>query len=169
DRLEPPHGDGASASAQGSDRSPRGGSIGVAAFARRASAGGEGGDTDRAAARASVAALGRCGGPVAMRRLKAILTDANGDMELRAEAARRLAKHGGPDGAKAVISLLDARPEPALARRLASALRHAPTPTPAIDEALCAELQEPGPVARASADALRELHPDRANPCADLE
>ncbi|MEM6292973.1 MAG: hypothetical protein AAGA54_16985, partial [Myxococcota bacterium] len=76
----------------------------VDVLATRGSATGEGGDTDRAAARASVAALGRCGGPVAMRRLKAILTDANGDMELRAEAARRLAKHGGPDGAKAVIS-----------------------------------------------------------------
>ena len=141
----------------------------VDVLATRGSATGEGGDTDRAAARASVAALGRCGGPVALRRLKTILTDANGDMELRAEAARRLAKHGGPEGAKAVISLLGARPEPALARRLASALRHAPAPTPAIDEALCAELQEPGPVARASADALRDLHPHRADPCADVE
>lgn len=137
----------------------------VALLAKRGGASDEGGDTDRAAARSAVAALGRCGGKTAMARLERILKNTRIDMELRAEAARRLARHGGADGADAVAGVLSRRPDPAFARRLASALRKAPAATPAVDAALCGALESPGDVARAAADSLRKLHKPGDTPC----
>ena len=121
----------------------------------------EGGDTDRAAARAAVAALGRCS---ADKPLRAILVNARGDIELRAEAARQLARLGE---VSPVVKLLNARPEPALARRLAAALRHAPATDDDMDATLCAYVERTGPVARAAAETLRVHHPDVADPCSE--
>jgi hypothetical protein len=130
----------------------------VGILSTRGSSTDEGGDTDRAAARAAVAALGRCG---AAKPLTSILTNTNGDIELRSEAARQLARLGET---KPVVALLKTRPEPAFARRLAAALRHAPASNAAMDEILCAYVENTGPVARAAADTLRTHHSDR-NPC----
>lgn len=121
----------------------------------------QGGDTDRRAARAAVAALGRCASPPAVKALRSILTNANGDVELRSEAARQLARLGET---KPVVDLLRARPDPAFARRLAAALRHAPATDDTMDATLCAYVEQTGPVARAAADTLRTHHPD-TTPC----
>ena len=123
----------------------------------------KGGETDRRAARAAVAALGRCASPKATKALRSILTNTAGDVELRAEAARQLARLGET---KPVVDLLRARPDPAFARRLAAALRHAPASDAMMDATLCAYVEQTGPVARAAADTLRAHHPDTANPCA---
>lgn len=136
----------------------------VELLATRGSATGEGGDTDRATARAAVSGLGRCASAPAKKALRAILVNANGDIELRAEAARQLARLGET---KPVVNLLRSRPDGALARRLAAALRHAPTSDPKMDETLCAYVELTGPVARSAADTLRVHHPDDTNPCAD--
>lgn len=130
----------------------------------RGSATGEGGDSDRATARAAISGLGRCGSAPATKALRTILVNADGDIELRSEAARQLARLGET---KPVVSLLRSRPEAALARRLAAALRHAPTSDPKMDETLCAYVELTGPVARAAADTLRVHHPDDTNPCED--
>lgn len=130
----------------------------------RGSATDEGGDTDRATARAAVSGLGRCASAPAKKALRSILVDANGDIELRAEAARQLARLGETDP---VVSLLRRRPEAALARRLASALRHAPSSDEKMDETLCAYVELTGPVARAAADTLRTHHRGDVNPCAE--
>lgn len=130
----------------------------------RGSATNEGGDTDRATARAAVSGLGRCASAPAKKALRSILVDANGDIELRAEAARQLARLGET---RPVVSLLRGRPEPALARRLASALRHAPASDTKMDEVLCAYVEQPGPVARAAADTLRTHHKGGDNPCVE--
>ncbi len=139
----------------------------VRVLARQGGRSDEGGDSDRAAARAAVSALGRCGGSDATRALQRLLSDASGDMELRSEAARQLTKRGGLPGAERVAKLLASGPDRAFARRLAASLRHAPATSPKIDAALCDELQTPGPVARAAADSLRALHPERIDPCRD--
>ncbi len=133
----------------------------VGILSTRGSSTDEGGDTDRATARAAVAGLGRCASPKATRALEAILANTNGDIELRSEAARQLARLGET---KPVVDLLRARPEPAFARRLAAALRHAPASNEAMDDTLCAYVENTGPVARAAADTLRTHHPD-ASPC----
>jgi hypothetical protein len=133
----------------------------VDALSTRGSSTDEGGDTDRATARAAVAALGRC---EADKPLRDILVNARGDVELRAEAARQLARLGKPEP---VVRLLRSRPEPAFARRLAAALRHAPDASEDIDATLCAYVEQGGPIARAAADTLRAHHPDVANPCRD--
>ncbi|MBV1861033.1 MAG: hypothetical protein KUG77_21630 [Nannocystaceae bacterium] len=130
----------------------------------RGSATGEGGDTDRATARAAVSGLGRCASASGKKALRSILVNANGDIELRAEAARQLARLGET---KPVVNLLRSRPEAALARRLASALRHAPSSDPKMDETLCAYVELTGPVARAAADTLRAHHKGDINPCAE--
>lgn len=134
----------------------------VGVLSSRGSSTDQGGDTDRATARAAVAGLGRCSSPKATKSLRSILVNANGDLELRSEAARQLARLGET---KPVVDLLRGRPEPAFARRLAAALRHAPASTEAMDATLCAYLEQTGPVARAAADTLRAQHPDAANPC----
>jgi len=130
----------------------------------RGSATGVGGDTDRATARAAVSGLGRCASAPAKKALRSILVNADGDIELRAEAARQLARLGET---KPVVNLLRSRPEAALARRLASALRHAPSSDPKMDETLCAYVELTGPVARAAADTLRTHHDGDTNPCAE--
>ncbi|MGH1341218.1 MAG: hypothetical protein ACRBN8_06690 [Nannocystales bacterium] len=130
----------------------------------RGRATGDGGDTDRATARAAISGLGRCASAPAKKALRSILVNADGDIELRAEAARQLARLGET---KPVVNLLRSRPEAALARRLAAALRHAPASDPKMDETLCAYVELTGPVARAAADTLRTHHRGDANPCAD--
>jgi hypothetical protein len=134
----------------------------VGLLSSRGSSTDQGGDTDRATARAAVAGLGRCSSPKAAKSLRAILVNTNGDIELRSEAARQLARLGET---KPVVDLLRGRPEPAFARRLAAALRHAPESTEDMDATLCAYVEQTGPVARAAADTLRAQHPDSANPC----
>lgn len=119
----------------------------------------QGGDTDRTAARAAVAALGRC---KASKSLRKILVNTNGDVELRSEAARQLARLGETTP---VLDLLRARPEPAFARRLAAALRHAPQSDDDMDAVLCAYAEHTGPVARAAADTLQTHHAGGASPC----
>ncbi len=131
-------------------------------LSNRGSATDSGGDSDRATARAAIAGLGRCASAPAKKALRSILVDANGDIELRAEAARQLARLGDTDP---VVSLLRRRPEAALARRLASALRHAPSSNAEMDQTLCAYVDLTGPVARAAADTLRTHHPGDTNPC----
>lgn len=134
----------------------------VGVLSTRGSSTDRGGDTDRATARAAVAGLGRCATPRATKSLRAILLNTSGDIELRSEAARQLARL---DETKPVVDLLRARPEPAFARRLAAALRHAPASDERMDETLCAYVEQTGPVARAAADTLGALHPGDANPC----
>ncbi len=134
----------------------------VGVLSARGSSTDEGGDTDRATARSAVAGLGRCGSPKATKSLRAILANTNGDVELRSEAARQLARLGET---KPVVDLLRGRPEPAFARRLAAALRHASQSDETMDATLCAYVEQTGPVARAAADTLRALHPDTSNPC----
>lgn len=134
----------------------------VGVLSSRGSSTDQGGDTDRATARSAVAGLGRCGSPKATKSLRAILVNTNGDIELRSEAARQLARLGETEP---VVDLLRGRPEPAFARRLAAALRHAPQSDEDIDATLCAYVEQTGPVARAAADTLRDLHPDMSNPC----
>jgi len=132
----------------------------VGLLAGRGSATDQGGDTDRAAARAAVAALGRCESPRATKALRSILADTRGDIELRSEAARQLARLGET---KPIVDLLKARPDPSFARRLAAALRHAPASDDAMDATLCAYVEQTGPVARAAAETLRAHH--ESNPC----
>jgi hypothetical protein len=65
--------------------------------------------TDRATIRAAATAtfaLGIVGGPVALHRLRELLTDARAD--LRDNAATGLARHGVADGIPVLVAMLDA-------------------------------------------------------------
>lgn len=132
-------------------------------YQRLAKAGGasdQGGDKDRAVARSAIAALGRCGGEPARKRLTRVMRNQRMDSELRAEAARQLVKHGGLAGAQTVARELNSTAqEPAFARRLAAALRYAPESSPLIDNALCDQLRSTGAVGQAARKSLTTLHP----------
>ncbi len=122
-------------------------------------------DPDGAVARSAIAALGRCGGKDSTRALVDILEDQEVNVELRAEAARQLARYAGPDGVDAVANVLKEEPSRALARRLAKALGYAPAPTAKSTRILCEQLEEHNEVSRAARDSLIALHPEIENPC----
>ncbi len=116
-------------------------------------------EDDRAVARSAIQALGRCG---TSPRLRSLLTDEDLDMELRAEAGRQLARLGDDDSIQAIGGVLRRNPERGLARRLASALRHMPKPTPAGDALLCDVATRTDEAGHAARESLRALHGDLA-------
>lgn len=126
----------------------------------------KGGDSDRVVARAAVRALGRCG-PSAVKDLSKLLGDDRVDIEQRAEAARQLVRHGGPEGIDRVAEELRDYADRPLSRRLATALGYAPHPTPAATQALCAELDADADyeVMQAARKSLMALHDDPASAC----
>ena len=126
----------------------------------------KGGETDRVVARAGVQALGRCGGKLANKQLTALLQNSRADVEQRAEAARQLARHGGPSGLDAVAKALSGESSGTLARRLATAIGYAPQPTPAAAEALCTTAAAGGEVSRAAFKSLVALYPE-GHPCGE--
>jgi len=124
------------------------------------------GDKDPAVARSHVQALGRCGDdglPALIQLLKA----GSVDIEQRTEAARQLAKHGGARGADAVADALSGNPSRRLARRLVSALRWVPAPTPKVARALCDAAAEGDNVAYGAVATLEALYKDPAAACAE--
>ncbi|MCX4244643.1 hypothetical protein [Paraliomyxa miuraensis] len=129
---------------------------------QRAHLAGRRSEDDRAVARSAVAALGRCG---AGDRLAGLLGDLDLDIELRAEAARQLARLGDDESIAAIASVLDAGTDRALARRLASALRHMPRATPAGDALLCEVATRSDEAGHAARESLRALHDDPSQAC----
>lgn len=129
---------------------------------QRAHLAGRKSEDDRAVARSAVVALGRCG---AGDRLERLLEDADLDMELRSEAARQLARRGDDDSIAAIASVLGPHTDRAFARRLASALRHMPNPTPAGDALLCEVATRPDEAGHAARESLRALHDDPQQAC----
>jgi len=119
-------------------------------------------EEDRAVARSAVAAMGRC---QAGDRLRTLLRDEDLDVELRAEAARQLARLGDDASIDAIASVLLRNPDPGLARRLASALRHMPKATPKGDDLLCEVALRTDQAGHAARDALGALHDDPIGAC----
>jgi hypothetical protein len=119
------------------------------------------GDRDRVVARAAVHALGRCGDTAAQRALVDLLTESRTDFELRAEAARQLVRHFAAAGSDTVAGVLGGEPSGALARRLATALRYAPEPTPKATAVLCARLAQRDDVSGIALQSLLRLHGTR--------
>jgi hypothetical protein len=114
-------------------------------------------EDDRAVARTAIQALGRCG---AGKRLEALLGDYELDIELRSEAARQLARRGDDASIAALARALAYDEDRALARRLASALRHMPKATPAGDALLCELATRTDEAGHAARESLRALHPN---------
>lgn len=129
---------------------------------QRAHLAGRKSEDDRAVARSAIQALGRCG---AGGRLEALLDDADLDIELRSEAARQLARRGDDTSIAAIADVLTGSPDRAFARRLASALRHMPTPTAAGDALLCEVATRPDEAGHAARESLRVLHDDPQAAC----
>ncbi|MEM7159304.1 MAG: hypothetical protein AAF799_41080 [Myxococcota bacterium] len=131
---------------------------------QRAHLAGRRSEDDRAVARSTIQALGRC---TASDRLQRLLNDEDLDLELRSEAARQLARLGDDDSIEAIGRVLGRNPERAFARRLARALRHMPKPTATGDEILCDAAQRPDEAGHAARESLIKLHP--VNPAAACE
>lgn len=129
---------------------------------QRAHLAGRKSEDDRAVARSAIQALGRCG---AGDRLEALLADADLDIELRSEAARQLARRGDDASIAAIADALRQSPDRGFARRLASALRHMPSPTPAGDALLCEVATRPDEAGHAARESLRTLHDDPQAAC----
>ncbi|MCA9649131.1 MAG: hypothetical protein H6712_02245 [Myxococcales bacterium] len=129
---------------------------------RKAHLAGRKSEDDRAVARSSVQALGRCGDS---ERLQGLLADEDLDMELRSEAARQLARLGDDASIQAIGRALGRNPDRAFARRLASALRHMPAPTEAGDAVLCETATRADEAGHAARESLRTLHGDVASAC----
>ena len=131
---------------------------------QRAHLAGRHSEDDRAVARSTIQALGRCS---ASDRLQRLLADEDLDLELRSEAARQLARLGDDESIEAVGRALGRNPDRAFARRLASALRHMPQATSVGDEILCEAALRPDEAGHAARESLTKLHPD--NPTAACE
>jgi hypothetical protein len=129
---------------------------------QRAHLAGRKSEDDRAVARSAIQALGRCG---AGGRLESLLEDGDLDIELRSEAARQLARRGDDASIAAIAGVLIKSTDRALARRLASALRHMPAPTAAGDALLCEVATRPDETGHAARESLRTLHDDPRTAC----
>lgn len=129
---------------------------------RKAHLAGRKSEDDRAVARSSVRALGRCGDS---GRLQGLLGDEDLDMELRSEAARQLARLGDDASIQAVGRALARNPDRAFARRLANALRHMPAPTPAGDAVLCEAASRTDEAGHAARESIRALHGELDSVC----
>ncbi|MCH9680807.1 MAG: hypothetical protein K0V04_05175 [Deltaproteobacteria bacterium] len=128
----------------------------------RAHLAGRDSEDDRAVARGAVQALGRCS---ASGPLRGLLGDNALDVELRAEAARQLARLGDDTSVRAIGRTLNNAQDRILARRLASALRHMPKPTPAGDAILCEVATRADEAGHAARESLRQLHGDLDTVC----
>lgn len=120
------------------------------------------GEPNAAVARASVAALGRCGDWQGLRQL---MIDERVDVEPRTEAARQLTKRGGTPGAETVAKVLAAGPDRRMARRLTRALRHAPKATALVTETLCTTALREDEVGTEATQSLLALDIDPADSC----
>ncbi len=129
---------------------------------QRAHLAGRNPEEDRAVARSSIQALGRCS---AGSTLAGLLSDADLDLELRAESARQLARLGDDASISAIAKVLGRNPERILARRMASALRHMPRATPEGDAVLCELATRADEAGHAARESLRALHGDLKAAC----
>ena len=117
-----------------------------------------GGDEDARVGRSAVAAMGRCGGPLAFKQLRELLEDTAVAFARRAEAARQLVVYD-PAGPNYVAELLLDGRYPDLARDLASSLRRTPEPTPTVRTALCLASRGNPMVASTAYDSFAALYP----------
>lgn len=127
--------------------------------------GSSGTSSERAVARAALAALGRCETTSSQRALRVALRSPDQHIDLRAEAARQLVRLGGPTGVDHVARALRRRPGRRLERRLAAALRYAPAPTDTATRILCSRVGDRSEVSMEATQTLTVWYADGPDVC----